>query len=48
MKLLDKLKKIIYALVLSLLKEETYEEDFRRNFSLKYTSSVNPRRGILS
>ncbi len=36
-KILFKLKTQMYILILNLLKEESYEEDFRRNFSVKYT-----------
>ena len=36
MKMLNKLRKWMHLFVSSLLEEETYEEDFRRNFSLKY------------
>lgn len=36
MKMISKLKKWLHLFVLNLFEEETYEEDFRRNFSLKY------------
>ena len=37
MKILNWLKNVIYML----FKEETYEEDFRRNFSVKYSGLRN-------
>lgn len=47
MRILNKIRKILYMYVLNLLKEETYEEDFRRNFSMKYVGLPNAKRKYL-
>lgn len=44
MRVLNKLKNLIYILAFDLFKEETYEEDLRRNFSLKYAGL--PKKNI--
>ena len=43
MRILNRLKKMIYIFAFNLLKEESYEEDLRRNFSFKYTG-IPPKK----
>lgn len=44
MKIFNKFREWVYILILNLLKEESYEEDLRRNFSMKYTGLAKASR----
>lgn len=43
MRIRNWLKHIIYIYFSNLFKEETYEEDFRRNYSKKYSGLLNSK-----
>ena len=47
MKIIKFIKKWIHTFLINLLKEDDYEDDFRRNFSVNYTLSSKNRRKFI-